>query len=229
MSIRNRVKYIESPACLINTIAVVFMLLTTVSCATSPFAGLDVESQKLARTSGAMADVKQNGFSSTSTILFGVAPTQYDEGAREFRIGVKHLTKNGTKIDDFFSDLEYVADLENNCCTMVGYGNAELPVPKLLSWHLDNNKATTAFASTFPELIDKDFHLTFKEFSGNAYYLRDVPAGTAFIWIQTAFDGNRVTQYPMVVELRPEPGKAIRQDIISVTGRDAMLELFHDL
>jgi len=80
------------------------------------------------------------------------------------------------------------------------------------------------FHRDFPDLVDKKFSLTFKTFKRPTYYIEDVPEGMAYVWFQRHFDGNRITQFPIAVDLKPEMGAVNRLDI-TVKGT----LLFHTL
>lgn len=187
----------------------------------------------LLRESGADWEVGRSDALQDSSLVVGTVALDYynrfydscGEEAAIFRLALMICCADGSKVTDFFQGVPLTRSAHPQ---IVGCGNASLRVPRLYTSTLacgDPSKQTPPFwerfwydsskrfAESFPEFMDKDFTLTFKEFRGHAYYLRDVPAGTAFVWFQTDFDGNRVTQFPLFVELKPERGRVVRLDL----------------
>jgi len=92
--------------------------------------------------------------------------------------------------------------------------------------------STAQFEKCFPECFRKgpgasfpNFRLTFKEFKNHAYYLRNVPKGTAFLFIQVPFDGNKFNEFPILLKLDPKLNGITRIDIRT----DSFGSFFSDL
>lgn len=178
---------------------------------------VDSDTQTLLRESGGESELRRSPLKEGGNLVVGHAPLQYDVDFNcetdKFRMAIMFVAKDGRRVRDFFSGLSDLASVGD--AVFVGRGNARHAVPKMWASHKESHNDVRVFAEAFPDFIERDFDLTFKEFSGCAYYLRDVPVGRAFIWIQTVFDGNRVTQYPIVIDFSPEPGTINRVDIQS--------------
>ncbi|MBI5091652.1 MAG: hypothetical protein HZB26_04315 [Candidatus Hydrogenedentes bacterium] len=152
------------------------------------------------------------------------AVSNLEEDFRKFRMALMIYTDDGKKVMDFFEGIPASTD------NFVGTGDVRLRVPTLWPIHVTDGRKMLAsqeaptvlnrslvtlarFAELFPDHIGTEFALTFKEFSGHAYCLNNIPKGTAFVWFQTVFDGNRIMQFPTEVRLEPKNGDVVRQDI----------------
>ena len=171
-------------------------------------------------------------FLNRSNNLTGTVSLDYDShlGALppQFRMAIMIVTEDKKKIPDFFKGIPVES---NGDQTKMGKGNAVLSIPKIPplpfsdeetyqkwvqqhpQWLTQENAELYKFWTLFPEYINRDFSLTFKEFTGQTYFLHDVPRGTAFIWFQSTFDGNRVTQLPFVMKLEPHGDAIMHKDI----------------
>lgn len=153
----------------------------------------------------------------TPCTIEGSLQLTYDDALKKpddkFRMALIIVPEKGFPILDFFKGIPTPGD------KMVGNGNAFLPVPKLSKVNLKPipnfpvPEALEAFNADFPELMEKDFSLTFKEFSNHRYLLENPPRGKAYVWLQTGFDGNRVTQCPFLIKLEPKKHGSVRLDI----------------
>ncbi|MBI5091651.1 MAG: hypothetical protein HZB26_04310, partial [Candidatus Hydrogenedentes bacterium] len=143
-----------------------------------------------------------------------------------FRMAMMIYTDDGNKVMDFFEGISGGKDTVDN-------GDARVEVPELSATHAADAKKTpidpgastrdrelsrwmatvASFADLFPERVGTRFTLGFKEFDRHAYCLTDVPKGTAFVWFQTKFDGNRVMQFPAKLRIEPKTGDVTRLDI----------------
>lgn len=145
--------------------------------------------------------------------IIGLVALDYDENFgpvnRPFRMALMIDPDDGEPITNFFEGIP-VKPGEH---PIVGEGNTWFRVPRLDSANIKYSKSVQLFADHFPDWLDRNFQLTFKEFKGHAYYLENVPKGLAFIWFQTGFDGNRVTQFPLAVRLDPNPKALTRLDL----------------
>jgi len=188
--------------------------------------------EDLLRESGAGLDAGRPAALRDSSLIVGaVALDYYDdfyarrgEETAVFRMALMVHCADGSKVGDFFEGIPLT---QAEFPQIVGCGNAKLRAPRLHKFLLADDPpeetspfrdrfwydSTRRFAESFPELMEKDFMLTFREFRWHAYFLRDVPAGVAFICFQTGFDGNRVTQFPLFVDLKPELGHIVRLDL----------------
>ncbi|MCC6793779.1 MAG: hypothetical protein IT366_01575 [Candidatus Hydrogenedentes bacterium] len=178
---------------------------------------IDPVTAKLLKESGASEELHKSPLTRDESLVVGHAPLQYDPyynpSDDKFRMAIMIVGKDGKTNRDFFAGLPNLATKEN--ATLVGRGNARVAIPMIWSPHTKTNKDAKTFGEFLPELVERELELTFKEFSGSSYYLRNLPVGRAFIWIQTKFDGNRVVQYPIVVDVAPEKGKISRIDLDS--------------
>ncbi len=113
-------------------------------------------------------------------------------------------TSEGALYTDFFGGLYIPPGSPTGSKSPVGAGNAVLPIPMPLSSMIEYLPALASFARDFPEYMDTEFTLTFKECYGNRVEIGPVPPGLAYIWIQTAMDGNRVTQLPFTFKFTSE-------------------------
>ncbi len=134
-------------------------------------------------------------------------PDQY------YRMAVMIRTEDGRKISDFFTGASTPGG-EN-----VGSGNAVLRI------HYDDATANDTsplgmFTRDFPNNDKNGLSLTFLEFKGNRYSIRNIPYGTAYIWLQTGRDGNRVTQVPIVVPITRDLARTGTLDIDIKNPRD---------
>jgi hypothetical protein len=190
-----------------------------------PWTDLPEETLAILETSGAMAALGPEGVLSDSTLVAGKCELDFsgfyygDEERRQkfpvFRMELIILAEDGTKTYDFFRGIE----IPGKSAVIVGTGNHTREAPPVrttalfMEFYKEWAPDTLKFAEDFPELLGKPVPLTLKEFNSAAYYLENVPAGTAYVWFQIAFDGNRITQMPLAVELQPEPGRVTRLDI----------------
>ncbi len=149
------------------------------------------------------------------TVAFGASMKKRPEFNLEkydtFRMALSIYTASGEAIPDFFEGLPG-ASLDN---PIVGTGHH---IKTLHDWCKTKVSAHSAFHEHFPcedgrEGPFQDITLTFKEFNHHCYYLKDVPAGTAYVWFQIPLDGNRATQAPIVVDLEPVEGAIRRHDL----------------
>lgn len=200
-------------------------VVLVVACGEEPWAGLPEEMLAILEASGAMATLGPEGVPHDSTLVAGKCELDFsghyygDAEKRDtfpvFRMGLVILAEDGTKTYDFFRGIEIPGD----STVIVGTGNFAREAPPVrgdaqyLEYFKERAPDVLKFAEDFPELLGKPIPLTLKEFRASAYYLEDVPAGTAYVWFQVAFDGNRITQMPVAVELQPEPGCVTRLDI----------------
>ncbi len=192
----------------------------------------DDSTKALLQASGASALMEQRGVPEGTNLIVGALDFEFDDLSKGFRLALMIRTEDDQRITDFFKGIP-AGD-----SPIVGRGNARRPIPRVTSStiefattsHQDANSESHPslstvcaryiresgllhFAKDFPEYVDKDFGLTFKEFKGSAYYLKDVPSGIAYVWLQTPFDGNRVTHYPIALDLKPETQAVNRLDI----------------
>jgi hypothetical protein len=162
------------------------------------------------------------GCGSAPPAVEGKAVLRYDDGfTGTFRMAVVIDAEDGDDRPDFFGFLPDAPDDKR----IVGTGDTRLCVPRLWKHDPGPTPATGQFKTAFPDLREGDFRLTFKEFRGGRYRLPNPPAGTAYLWFQTGFDGNRITQYPLAVRIPRTEGRTIEMD--TVTGE--WHTLFHTL
>jgi len=171
----------------------------------------------------------------------------YDHAWREnpnltFRLAIMVKASDGNDIEDFFADTPVHPDASR----IVGTGSVRQTVPRLFHKEVkeldaDFFEACAApeklppydrmyrniecFYHAFPEYRQGDFELTFQEFHDGRYRLEGMPDGIAIVWIQTLFDGNRVTQLPLVVRFPDASERALPFDIEC----DETRVLFHTL
>ncbi len=190
------------------------LLLPLCSCVPSDVSILDEETRVLLKRSGAMERISFTGVPQDGNLVVGRLDIQFDDTQgpdSSFRMAVMIKRHDGSTIPDLFHDIP----LPKKRVTSVGGGNIRRSVPRI-----HNHDATVGFqtvdrfAQDFPNRLDTDFPLTFKEFQGDAYFLENAPEGRYYIWFQTPFDGNRVFQYPLMLELRPKNGEIYRHDIV---------------
>ncbi len=127
-----------------------------------------------------------------------------------FRIALSICTDSDEKTPDFFEGLSD-ASVENR---RVGSGHH---IRAIRDWCGSEVPAHMKFHEHFPCTDDhegsyRNITLTFKEFDQHCFYLKDVPAGTAYVWFQIGFDGSRNTQVPIIVDFKPVNGKIQRYD-----------------
>ncbi len=192
----------------------------------------DDTTEALLRESGASALMAQRGLPEGTNLIVGALALEFNDLSKGFRMALMIRAEDDQRVTDFFKGIP-AGD-----SPIVGKGNARLKIPRVTSQTVDfaarshdpsadasksNSRAVIArhmseggllpFAKDFPEYVDKDFSLTFKEFKGSAYYLQDVPNGRAYVWLQTPFDGNRITHYPIALDLNPKTRAVNRLDI----------------
>lgn len=164
-------------------------------------------------------------------LVVGTLDIQYDDeglhlsnGRGEaFRMALMIVPEEGEPVRDFFRGIPLSDDSSPG---FVYKGDTLAYVPKLFSSM--KHESNQQFGQDFPQYIDTDFELTFKEFRGHSFALENVPPGRAYIWWQTEFDGNRIIQHPYIVELQTAPGEITRHDILA-TKRDSMSKYFYFL
>jgi hypothetical protein len=185
-------------------LAVIFAAVLTINH--SPLNRLkakDPELFKVINDSGLGALLASDGIKSDRTYFAG--QVRFIEGGRgivpqdAFRMALMIVPVSGEPIQDFFHDLNNV----QNDSRIVGRGNSRLKI-----WVPD------FIMEKYPDLKDKDqAEMTFREFSNHeSYFLENVPEGTAYIWFQFGFDGNRIIQVPIVTKLVPKPGEIVKMD-----------------
>lgn len=159
-----------------------------------------------------------------------------------FRLAIMVKSDDGRDVEDFFAGIALAPEAN----TIVGTGSRRQPVPNIFPQDVENIDdnflaacATTeelpphermyrnlaCFYEAFPEHQLGGFELTFQEFAEGRYTLEGMPEGIAFIWIQTSFDGNRITQFPLVLRFPDRDARAEPFDIRC----DELRVLFHTL
>lgn len=214
------------------TVLVLVPLVACSACRARPkiVGGDEKETYQLLKECGALALISRGGLAKDSNLIVGKIRLCFESPTRSFRtfrMALMIYTQDGKRIPDFFQGI-----LAGNS-PMVGDGNAVVPVPRIWrdltggaaermacrvqspgrgSW-ATTDMALVSLAADFPGFVDRDFQLTFREFNSATYFLQNVPRGRAYVWFQTSFDGNRVTQFPIMLKLDAEQGAVNRLDI----------------
>ncbi|MDZ4860965.1 MAG: hypothetical protein SGI88_18475 [Candidatus Hydrogenedentes bacterium] len=153
-----------------------------------------------------------NGLSETNLAIGKIKfdlPRAFDG---TFRMAMMMYTTDGQRILDYFSANHKPGDFDLNIPGIWWETADQKTVHK--NSPLVSSRNIVRFAEVFPQFLDKrQYVLQSRQFSTPNFYLRDVPQGTAFIWLETAIDNGHVTQIPMVLELRPRKGQIVRHDI----------------
>lgn len=186
--------------------------------------------KEIISNSGADLVIPPDGLDPDSNIIVGKVNLSYGQSpatpTQQFRMALIILKDDGTIIRDYFEGID-IPDASN---AITGTGNYLQKIPKIRAssfkrlpkkdvWRPSEEEryeiceALSVLGLFLPEIVDRDYQLTFKQFEGNSYYLEDVPSGHGFVWFQSNFDINRVTQYPKPIELKPQDGQIVRLDI----------------
>lgn len=190
--------------------SVIALATTLTACGASHaiFSGLSQETLRLVELSGARAAVKRHDLPKDTKFIVGSAIINFDEtpvsNPQWFRLGLMIYPDEGEPITDFFRP--YLRTRHEDRTGVDPYTVMTVPV-----MHPEN--PADSFKEHFPDHVNGKFELTFRDFARPAYYLTNPPKGTAYVWIQTSFDGHRITQLPLVVRLEPGPEPVTRLDI----------------
>lgn len=171
----------------------------------------------------------------------------YDHAWREdpqltFRLAIMVKGDNGRDIEDFFAGVPHAPE----ATTIVGTGPRRQAVPSIFPQDLEHigddflaacdtreelppdkrlYRNLACFYEAFPKHQLGDFEITFQEFAEGRYTLEGMPEGVAFIWIQTPFDGNRITQFPLMLRF---PDLDTRSEPFDIRCEDLWV-VFHSL
>lgn len=181
----------------------------------SGFGNIPDDTRELIEQSGAASEFPAGGLPADESLIVGRFVVNFEESPVEnpvpfFRIAIMIVRVDGELVRDYFQGIP----IPEGSSGIVGTGNHARRIPKLRPYHVDSYMhGMPNPLEHFPELAEGNVTLTFKEFRQPSYYLKNSPKGTAYLWLQTQFDGNRVTHFPIVLDLESIPGQVTRLDI----------------